>query len=331
MPLFERALLHGDRAALADAGGTSSYGQLLARAEHGAHGLLDRLAPERRDLEEARIALLVTPSVDWVVAQWAVWRAGGMAVPLCVAHPVPELEHVLRDSDASAVLCSEDLAAIGEETARRAGCVAIPVGVLGPSDPREAGHSSSVLPILSSARRALIVYTSGTTGRPKGVVTTHANLSSQMATLVEAWGWHSNDRILEVLPLHHVHGIVNVVGCALWSGACCELLPGFDPEAVWRRLASGEMTLFMAVPTIYAKLIESWRRQPGTVRESWSRGAADLRLMVSGSAALPERVLHEWQEITGHRLLERYGMSETGMIRSNPLDGERGPGSVGAP
>ncbi|HUP24078.1 MAG TPA: AMP-binding protein, partial [Thermoanaerobaculia bacterium] len=95
--------------------------------------------------------------------------------------------------------------------------------------------------------------------------------------------------------------------------------------------ASGEMTLFMAVPTIYAKLIESWRRQPGTVRESWSRGAADLRLMVSGSAALPERVLHEWQEITGHRLLERYGMSETGMILSNPLDGERVPGSVGAP
>jgi malonyl-CoA/methylmalonyl-CoA synthetase len=109
------------------------------------------------------------------------------------------------------------------------------------------------------------------------------------------------------------------------------MLPAFDVTAAWERLASGELTLFMAVPTIYAKLIEAWRRQPLPVQRRWSRGARGLRLMVSGSAALPERVLREWQEITGHRLLERYGMSETGMILSNPLHGERVAGSVGAP
>jgi malonyl-CoA/methylmalonyl-CoA synthetase len=325
VPLLERALEHAHRTALVDFGGPLSYRELLVGAERAASWLLDRLAPERRDLDEARVALLVTPSAQWVVAQWAVWRAGGVAVPLCVSHPAPELEHVLRDSDAALVVCSEDLAALGAEAARRVGCAATQVVEL-------AGHKRpGSLPSVLPTRRALVVYTSGTTGRPKGVVATHANLSAQMSSLVEAWEWRAGDRILEVLPLHHVHGIVNVVGCSLWSGACCEIQAPFEAEAVWQRLASGEITLFMAVPTIYAKLIEAWRRQNAGVRHTWSRGARGLRLMVSGSAALPERVLREWQEITGHRLLERYGMSETGMILSNALHGERVAGSVGAP
>ena len=104
----------------------------------------------------------------------------------------------------------------------------------------------------------MILYTSGTTSRPKGVVTTHANIAAQIKSLMEAWEWQASDRILLCLPLHHVHGIVNVVGCALWSGAACEMLPRFDANIVWDRIAGGTLTLFMAVPTIYAKLIAAW-------------------------------------------------------------------------
>jgi malonyl-CoA/methylmalonyl-CoA synthetase len=177
----------------------------------------------------------------------------------------------------------------------------------------------------------MMVYTSGTTGRPKGVVTTHANLESQVCCLIEAWGWVADDRILLVLPLHHVHGIVNVLTCALWAGGTCEMLPAFDAEAVWDRLGSGRLTLFMAVPTAYRKLIAAWEAAPAERQRAWSQGAARLRLMVSGSAALPVQTLERWRAITGQTLLERYGMTEIGMALSNPLVGERRPGSVGNP
>ena len=104
----------------------------------------------------------------------------------------------------------------------------------------------------------MILYTSGTTSRPKGVVNTHANITAQITSLIDAWEWSADDRIVLCLPLHHVHGIINVVACALWAGAVCEMLPRFDANAIWERIASGELTLFMAVPTIYVKLIAAW-------------------------------------------------------------------------
>ena len=177
----------------------------------------------------------------------------------------------------------------------------------------------------------MILYTSGTTSRPKGVVTTHANITAQIMSLVEAWEWSADDRIVLCLPLHHVHGIINVVSCALWSGATCEMLPRFDANAVWERIASGGLTLFMAVPTIYVKLIAAWDAASPERRAALSQACAKLRLMVSGSAALPVSTLERWKEISGHTLLERYGMTEIGMALSNPLRGERVPGSVGTP
>ena len=177
---------------------------------------------------------------------------------------------------------------------------------------------------------ALVVYTSGTTGRPKGVLSTHANVAAQCRALVAAWGWSRDDRILHVLPLHHIHGIVNALCCALWSGATCEFGDP-APVAVWERLASGEVTLFMAVPTVYGRLIRAWEAAPSKVQRRWSRGARRTRLMVSGSAALPVPTFKRWREITGHALLERYGMTEIGMALSNPLAGKRRPGGVGQP
>jgi malonyl-CoA/methylmalonyl-CoA synthetase len=187
------------------------------------------------------------------------------------------------------------------------------------------------LPDIASERRAMILYTSGTTSRPKGVVTTHTNITAQIMSLVEAWEWSADDRIILFLPLHHVHGIINVVSCALWSGATCEMMSRFDANAVWNRIASGGLTLFMAVPTIYVKLIAAWEAASPERRAVLSKACDKLRLMVSGSAALPVSTLERWKEISGHTLLERYGMTEIGMALSNPLRGERVPGSVGKP
>ena len=182
----------------------------------------------------------------------------------------------------------------------------------------------------SQADDALIVYTSGTTGRPKGVVVDHERLAAQIRALVRAWEWSAHDRILHVLPLHHVHGLAVALCCALWSGAACEFARP-RPEGIWERWTSGGVSLFMAVPTVYARLARAWEEAPEAIRRRWSRGAAGLRLMVSGSAALPVSLFERWRVATGHELLERYGMTETGMTLSNPLAGQRRPGHVGHP
>ena len=159
----------------------------------------------------------------------------------------------------------------------------------------------------------------------------HGNVEAQVRSLVQAWGWTRDDHILLHLPLHHVHGIVNVLTCALWSGAVCQVLPSFDAVEVWSCLARRDVTLYMAVPTVYRRLLEAYESADVDTRRRWREGALGCRLMVSGSAALPVPTLQRWEEITGHRLLERYGMTEIGMALSNPLTGERRPGFVGQP
>jgi malonyl-CoA/methylmalonyl-CoA synthetase len=164
------------------------------------------------------------------------------------------------------------------------------------------------------------------------VVSTHATLAAQIASVVDAWEWSLDDHILHVLPLHHLHGILNALCCPLWAGATCELQDGFDPSAVWARIAAVDgVTVFMAVPTIYARLRSTWDAAPPAARDAMSNGCRRLRLMVSGSAALPVALLEAWRAISGHVLLERYGMTEIGMALGNPLHGERIAGSVGRP
>ena len=177
----------------------------------------------------------------------------------------------------------------------------------------------------------MILYTSGTTGKPKGVVTTHDNITAQITSLIQAWEWTADDRILEFLPLHHIHGIVNVISCALWAGAVCEIIPEFDARKVWDRIVQGGLTLFMAVPTIYVKLIDTWQKSSPDDQKRMTEGCRKMRVMISGSAALPVSTLEKWQEVSGHVLLERFGMTEIGMGISNPLHGKRFPGCVGTP
>jgi malonyl-CoA/methylmalonyl-CoA synthetase len=162
-------------------------------------------------------------------------------------------------------------------------------------------------------------------------VTTHINIEAQITTLIDAWEWSSNDRINCVLPLHHVHGIINVVGCSLWAGASCNFTAGFSPKLIFNLIEQGKLNVFMAVPTIYYKLIAYFEtlamEDQNTLRECMKK----FRLMVCGSAALPVSVMDKWAQISGHQLLERYGMTELGMAISNPYHGDRKAGYVGIP
>jgi len=296
------------------------------------------------DLAEDRIAFLVPGSFDYVAVQWGIWRAGGIAVPLSAAAREPELEHVFADAEIGVALVTREFQPRLERLAGRLGVrVRLVEEMLqdppvGPPDPMEAdpgNHRDSrdgpPLPELSPDRRAMMLYTSGTTSRPKGVVSTHANIEAQIRSLVEAWGWRSDDRIPLFLPLHHIHGIVNVLSCALWSGALVEAFRTFDLDLILERVAARAYTVFMAVPTIYVKLIRAFEAADLDQRQAWAAGFGGMRLMVSGSAALPAAVHRQWTDLTGQKLLERYGMTEIGMGLSNPLHGERRPGAVGQP
>lgn len=318
--LIGRAREYTGRTAILSGGIAFRYEDLLGASHRLASALLDG----RDDLKEAPVAFMVPPGFDYVRTLWAIWRAGGIAVPLCLSHPPPALRFVLEDTRCAVAVVSAECRASLTGTARRLG---IRVAALSHGSPAPP----VALPEVDPLRRAMILYTSGTTSRPKGVVLTHANLEAQIATLVQAWGWTQDDHTLCVLPLHHIHGIVNVVGCALWAGARCEFLPEFSPAGVLDSFAAGRVNVFMAVPTIYHKLIAAWEKLPDDRQRDLSRKMRDFRLMVSGSAALPVSVLERWRAISGHTLLERYGMTEVGMALSNPLHGERRPGFVGPP
>jgi len=231
----------------------------------------------------------------------------------------------VRDTDASIVVADASLRDVGKALARTARARFVLAEDALNAEPFES------LPLLRSDHRALIIYTSGTTGRPKGAVTTHQMIGAQISSLISAWRWTPSDRLLLVLPLHHVHGIINGLGSALAVHATAEILPAFDAEKVWDRLSSGEVTVFTAVPTIYSRLIASWDAATPDVQRDRSANVRGLRLMMSGSAALPVHMLERWRQITGHTLLERYGMTEIGMALSNPLEGTRRPGTVGVP
>ncbi len=320
-PLISRASEHRVRTAIVDCDGAYSYNDLLDASSRIAASLL----AGRGDLDEDRIAFLLAPGFAWVAVQWGIWRAGGIAVSLPLNTPAAELEYYINDTQASSLICDHGNEQIAAAVTAKCGIPAYPYRDMLAREPRVA------LPDIDPHRRAMILYTSGTTSRPKGVVTTHANVTAQIEALVEAWEWSADDRIVLCLPLHHVHGIINVLSCALWSGAVCEMLPRFDANAVWELIFSDRLTLFMAVPTIYVKLIAAWEAASQDRRAVLSNAAAKLRLMVSGSAALPVSTLERWQEITGHTLLERYGMTEIGMAISNSYRGQRVPGSIGRP
>lgn len=319
MELITRAQQWSNRKAIQSNNQSYSYQNLLDSSAFVASNLLDG----QSDLKEARVTFLVAPSFEYTAIQWGIWRAGAVAVPLCVLHPLPSLQYVIENTNSDILIVDDKYLEMLRPLAEARGMK------LWRSQDVLKQTQLANLPTIDSSRRAMILYTSGTTSLPKGVVTTHANIEFQVKTLVEAWQWQAEDHILNVLPLHHVHGIINIMSCALWVGACCEFLAKFDANKVWNLFRQGDINLFMAVPTIYFKLINYWDKANESEKEQLSKALSSFRFMVSGSAALPVPVLEKWRSISSHTLLERYGMTEIGMAISNPYDGERRPGHIG--
>src|SRR5258708_21622476 len=222
--LIAHAHRHNARTAVVDSQGSFTYSDLLEASSRVATGLL----AGHEDLQEERVAFLVTPGFPWVATQWGIWRAGGVAVPLPLRSPRPELEYFIDNTEASTLVFDTLAAPLVSPIAAARGIRALSYDQLSARQPAEL---QDITPAITSDRRAMVLYTSGTTSRPKGVITTHANITAHVMSLVEAWEWSASDRIVLCLPLHHVHGIINVFCCALWSGASCQMLPRFDANA----------------------------------------------------------------------------------------------------
>ncbi|MDX1490700.1 MAG: acyl-CoA synthetase [Pseudohongiellaceae bacterium] len=321
---FPELNANSTRVALRDGDREWTYSELNKRINQASAGLLSG----RADLEEERIAFFMPASVDYVTTIMAIWRAGGIAVPLNIASAVPELEHALTCAQVSRLIVSSVTSSEAVEPLKQL-CAKLNIEVLLIDD--VLSDEEAVMPELSLERRAMILFTSGTTNKPKGVVTTHKGIRAQITTLLKAWGWQADDSIPLFLPLHHIHGIINVLCCGLWMGAKVTLFPKFDMPKILEQVQSGQYTVFMAVPTIYVKLIQHLESLDDAARTAITDGFKAMRLNISGSAACPVKLYNQWQDLTGQVLLERYGMTEIGMGLSNPYDGERRAGAVGVP
>nr|CAD7424205.1 unnamed protein product [Timema monikensis] len=338
VPIFRRATQFGNRVAFQDNDGDYRYQGLL----HSSHKFASEISYHLNGNTQERVAFLCPNNASYLIAQWACWISGQIAVPMNDKHPLPLMEHYVTNSQAKLVVTTRHYAKMIAKLCLKIGTkMLIMDDILQISSRRTDGENIDALdsfsiglePEFYETSEALIIYTSGTTGLPKGAVLSHRAIQEQVSSLVQAWGWTKHDGVLHVLPLHHIHGIVNVLTCPLAVGATCVMLPKFDAGQVWRHLLiNARVNIFMAVPTIYMKLIEEYENnlkdREEEVRDICSN---KIRLMVSGSAALPAPLSQRWADITGHTLLERYGMTETGMVLSNKLEGERRLGYVGLP
>ena len=312
--IFNQANLFKERIAIESDDKEFSYSDLMHKSDLIASFLLS----DKNDLNEERVGFLINPNVDYICILWGIWKAGGIAVPLSLSAKQAELEHFISDSDIKLIISSKE-------------CISrnnVPnLDYLRVKDLEDLTlNNSKDLPTLLPERKAMILYTSGTTSQPKGVVVSHRNIESQITTLVEAWEWKKEDRIPLFLPLHHIHGIINSLSCPLFVGAKVSMIGPFDVKKVCKQVSKGGFTVFTAVPTIYFSLIEELEDFKD---QSLFDGFRSMRLMMSGSAALAPEIHKKWKELTGQELLERYGMTEVGMALSNEFSGERRPGSVG--
>ncbi|CAG7877425.1 unnamed protein product [Brassica rapa] len=360
MEVFKAVLSEGsnacDRIAIKADEKSYSYGQLTSSAltisklfcrEDTTNGGESKKYEGFGSLKGARVGIVAKPSAEFVAGVLGTWFSGGVAVPLALSYPEAELLYVMSNSDISVLLSTEDhsetMKAIAAKSDARFLLIPHVVNSTTETVTRNQFQEGSFEGDgkLLADDPALIVYTSGTTGKPKGVVHTHKSINSQVRMLTEAWEYTSADHFLHCLPLHHVHGLFNALFAPLYARSSVEFLPKFSVSGIWRRWresypvndnkTDNPITVFTGVPTMYTRLIQGYEAMDQETKESSAFAAQKLRLMMSGSSALPRPVMHQWESITGHRLLERYGMTEFVMAISNPLRGERKAGTVGKP
>ena len=280
-----------------------------------------------------RVAFLLPKGLHFIEYYLAALSLGAIALPLNPAYRAEEISYFLSDSECSLVIL--DVEKKVELESALSQIPGLEVLVVDQKISKIFSHTplSKESPIekgLSYPTRgedvAMLCYTSGTTGRSKGAMITHENLIENMKALNKAWRWTGRDKLLHVLPLFHIHGLCVAVHGALYAGSTLIMAEKFDPLEAWRILEQEQCTMLMAVPTIYQRLSQAWEileRKPNL---------ESVRVFISGSAPLPEPLFHRFKKQTGHTLLERYGMTETGMIASNPYDPElRKVKSVGYP
>ncbi|MFZ4662174.1 MAG: AMP-binding protein [Caldilineaceae bacterium] len=270
-----------------------------------------------------RVAFFINSRPELIIAYLAVIRLGAVVVPINLRYRRLEIGHILTDCTPRLLVTeSAQLPILDEVGADKASVEALLLAE--EFDRWQAPADQVQLPLVESDDLALIIYTSGTTGRSKGAMITHNNVIATVTGLLAAWAWQPQDKLLLCLPLFHTHGLIVGLHCALAAGATVLLRAQFEAKTIMADLLSGEPTLFFAVPTIYVRLVEELKQQP-------QPDFSHLRLFCSGSAPLAAETFVAFQELTGHTILERYGMTETGMNLSNPYIGERIAGSVGTP
>jgi malonyl-CoA/methylmalonyl-CoA synthetase len=312
-----------------------SYQELLARAGAVAAGL------GRRGVGPGdRVACLLGNGPELVLLHLALLRLGAVLVPINLAYRRREVGHILRDAAPRLLFAEPEQRAVVEEVP--AGERATLAAVLDAEEllrwsadgfeataasPPAAAEGSAPVPAAGADDLAALLYTSGTTGPSKGAMISHNNVLATVTGLLAAWSWSAGDVLLLALPLFHVHGLIVGLDCALAAGATVELRRRFDAAAIADELAGGSVTVFFGVPTLYVRLVEELRRRDGGEAARF----AAVRLFCSGSAPLPPETFAAFREATGHAILERYGMTETGMLLSNPYCGPRRPGQVGTP
>lgn len=365
LQLFRQLVKHGHRTAIvtSQTGYSLTYREILREATR-VSAILEQTAgvpsssPTSSSLRP--VALLAPRDHSFCVGHIAVLHAGAAVVPIHSHNSPAETEYILRDAGCRQILLHPQLRSAVETVLYSAKGLDIEIVELKVSESHaidadtlpsyaiaqgkkhmEASRSASQdleWFKMSESTDAMIVYTSGSTGRPKGVVKTHAQLAEMCRAVAEAWAYTPTDRVLEFLPLHHLHGLLNKFLAVLWAGGAVELLGSPAAAAIWRRLADQTkppLTMFHAVPTIYSLMLEELEsgRLDGASQANALKHLREMRLMVSGSAALPQSRFFEWEVLTGHRLLERYGTTEAGMILGNSLTpmSARFPGHVGAP
>ena len=271
-----------------------------------------------------RVAVQVDKSPEALCLYLGCVRAGLIYLPLNTGYPARELEHFFRDAEPRIVVCRpQDLDMVGGLAERWGAAHVATLGAAGDGSVMEGPDPADGFDTIVCAEDdiAAILYTSGTTGKPKGAALSHGNLGSNAATLHQTWGFCDSDVLLHALPLFHTHGLFVACHCSLLNATPMLLLPNFDPNQVMALLPRA--SVFMGVPTFYTRLLAN----PEFGRAQCAR----MRLFVSGSAPLLEQTHRDFLARTGHTILERYGMTECGMSTSNPLAGERKAGTVGLP